>query len=997
VRILAIRGADLASLAGPFAVELDRPPLERAGLFAIAGPTGSGKSTLLDALCLALYDRMPRLEGFKGPAVGREGDGEDARIRAHDVRGVLRRGAGSGFAEVDFSGRDGRRWRARWEVRRARSRADGRLQDQHLSLVDVETGEAVGRTKTEVLDAIAERIGLSYDQFRRSALLAQGEFAAFLRASAADRAALLERLTGTELYGQVSIAAHERARSEAAQLQALESRLADAAPLPEEQRSDLEARREAAAAALAAARKAEEAARTAVEWHRHHARLTKAVGEAETIAEGAGSAWEDAAERRAELESTRAAEAQRSPVESAATAASEALELEARAAEAASRSTQAAAALAAADAELKSAAQSESHALDALGAARPELERAARLDADLDGAARELEASRQSVDSARSLSEEAQARQRAVAAVLADAGRRRDEDAAWLKAHAGLEQLAVERSRWLEGLDRLVRARAEADESRPRLERARAQLEAARADAAATLRSELEPGRPCPVCGATEHPWAGRDLGAGAGGDWRALEARRAELEARLAAAAEAEREVVTALAPLAAVGPGGPDALDGDLVELRESWQLAASRWQARTASMRSAEQEVAAARPQMAAAEADAAHAAGALEAAESALGQRHEAVGTLSAERATLLGGASTRDVRSRLEEAATAARKAAGQATERRSEAAAAAERARAFAESTAEAAAAAARRAEATRDERDRRLAEAGLDLETVSRRLQRGEGWITVESQALEALDRDRERTAAILEERRARLAEHQAAGAPDLDAAAAEGALAHAALSVDAEQRASAEAEAALTADDTRRTLAASLAERLDAQRECADLWARLRELVGSHDGAKLRTFAQGLTLDALVAHANHHLEDLARRYRLDRVPGTDLELQVIDREMADEVRAVQSLSGGESFLVSLALALGLASLASRTVVVESLFVDEGFGSLDPDALDAALAGLDALQAIGRQVGVISHVPAMVERIGVQVRVELRGGGRSTVRVLDAGAVPVD
>jgi len=108
----------------------------------------------------------------------------------------------------------------------------------------------------------------------------------------------------------------------------------------------------------------------------------------------------------------------------------------------------------------------------------------------------------------------------------------------------------------------------------------------------------------------------------------------------------------------------------------------------------------------------------------------------------------------------------------------------------------------------------------------------------------------------------------------------------------------------------------------------------------------------------------------------------------------MGDEVRSVYSLSGGESFLVSLALALGLASLASHRTSVESLFIDEGFGSLDPETLDTAIASLDGLQALGRKVGVISHVPTLVERIGVQVRVEPRGGGRSRVRTVSSEAL---
>jgi exonuclease SbcC len=111
-------------------------------------------------------------------------------------------------------------------------------------------------------------------------------------------------------------------------------------------------------------------------------------------------------------------------------------------------------------------------------------------------------------------------------------------------------------------------------------------------------------------------------------------------------------------------------------------------------------------------------------------------------------------------------------------------------------------------------------------------------------------------------------------------------------------------------------------------------------------------------------------------------------LDLQVVDQDMGDEMRGLSSLSGGESFLVSLALALGLASLSSETTQVETLFIDEGFGTLDPETLEVALATLDALQATGRQVGIISHVSGMAERIGAQVRVVKQGGGRSRLVV---------
>src|SRR5580704_18558776 len=214
MRILAIRGCNLASLAGEFEVELDKAPLGGAGVFAIVGNTGAGKSTLLDAMCAALFDRTPRL-GTPSPfKVGRSDD-DPATLGAQDVRTLLRRGAAAGYAEVDFESGDRRRYRARWAVRRARGSSDGNLQDVQVSFAalddDARIAERLGGTKTETLKAIHDRLGLTFDQFRRSALLAQGDFAAFLRADGKDRSELLERMTGTEIYSRLSIAAHQRA------------------------------------------------------------------------------------------------------------------------------------------------------------------------------------------------------------------------------------------------------------------------------------------------------------------------------------------------------------------------------------------------------------------------------------------------------------------------------------------------------------------------------------------------------------------------------------------------------------------------------------------------------------------------------------------------------------------------------------------------------------------------------------------------------------------
>ncbi|GAA3711354.1 exonuclease subunit SbcC [Oceanisphaera sediminis] len=164
-------------------------------------------------------------------------------------------------------------------------------------------------------------------------------------------------------------------------------------------------------------------------------------------------------------------------------------------------------------------------------------------------------------------------------------------------------------------------------------------------------------------------------------------------------------------------------------------------------------------------------------------------------------------------------------------------------------------------------------------------------------------------------------------------------------------------------------------------AQRQQLQLWEQLNSLIGSADGAKYRRFAQGLTLDHLVQLANQRLVRLHGRYRLGRKTGGELELSVIDTWQADVARDTQTLSGGESFLVSLALALALSDLVSSKTRIDSLFLDEGFGTLDAETLEVALDALDALNASGKMIGIISHIEALKERVPVQIKLSKSQG----------------
>ena len=286
-----------------------------------------------------------------------------------------------------------------------------------------------------------------------------------------------------------------------------------------------------------------------------------------------------------------------------------------------------------------------------------------------------------------------------------------------------------------------------------------------------------------------------------------------------------------------------------------------------------------------------------------------------------------------------------------------------------------------------------RAAHPDLDDTTLEQLLQLDDALLAEARERLRAntdqLARCRER----LEGCEQRLATHQATQpeAPDAETLDAQMDAAQAECD-NAEQR-STDTRARLLDDDRRRSASQALLRQIaDATAE-SQRWGRIAALIGSSDGGAFRKIAQAYNLDLLVQHANVQLRQLARRYRLKR-GGSPLGLLVMDTEMGDELRSVHSLSGGETFLVSLALALGLASMASSKLKIESLFIDEGFGSLDPESLQIAMDALDSLQAQGRKVAVISHVAEMHERIPVQIQVQRQGNGQSALKILGAGGL---
>ncbi len=299
MRILALRGKNLASLAGEFEVDFEQEPLKSAGLFAISGATGAGKSTLLDALCMALYENTPRLIKAGGSKTLPDGN---ELISQQDTGNLLRRGTGEGYAEVDFVGCDQVSYRARWSVRRSRNKATGGLQPTAMTLHQLPDLTPIGGKKTEVKAEIEKRIGLKFEQFTRAVLLAQNEFSSFLKAEDNERGELLETLTGSAIYSELSKRAYERAKREQQDLQRILDRLDDQKPLSEEERTQLDSDQQNALAQLQKLEERKLGLEHALRWFEQDQKLQHDSQIAEQQVEQTQQACAQSAVRQAQLQ-----------------------------------------------------------------------------------------------------------------------------------------------------------------------------------------------------------------------------------------------------------------------------------------------------------------------------------------------------------------------------------------------------------------------------------------------------------------------------------------------------------------------------------------------------------------------------------------------------------------------------------------------------------------------------------------------------------------------
>ncbi|RHK91894.1 ATP-dependent endonuclease [Bacteroides xylanisolvens] len=954
MKILAIRLKNLTSIEGTVEVDFTAEPLHSAGIFAISGPTGAGKSTLLDALCLALYDKAPRfatsVESVNLADVG------DNQINQSDVRNLLRRGTSDGYAEVDFLGIDGRRYRSRWSVRRTRNKISGSLQPQTLEVKELDTEKEFQGTKKELLIQLVELVGLTYEQFTRTVLLAQNDFATFLKSKGAAKAELLEKLTGTGVYSRISQEVYARNKAAQEEVTLIQNRMNVIELMPEEELLALQKEKELLAEKRVTGIKllAEQNEQLNVvrslkmqedlwkkkqqEEQEEQARLKMSQGALASQEEGLvnfKAQWEAI---QPDLKKARQLDVQIQSQQDSYTQSKQMLQ------SANKQVSEQEQKMRMATEQLQVSYSSLNRLLNHVG-----IEEALQLEQVEEILRQEADKLTAGINT----NEERLLRLNSFGyPLLAEEQMKLQKE---LTRQQNIRQLTETQTKTKAEIERLEKETTDClkqlTEQETALKVTQRLYENARMAVGKdvkALRQQLQEGEACPVCGSTVHPYHQEQEVVDtlfrsieqeynvAVANCQQINNRSIVLQRDWTHQKMVDGQIGEQLAALykAGIDAGNEEQIQHRLTELAErileyrnlyaEWQRSdeeIKKMRAHCEALREnvslcrlAMQKVSSAKEQLLL-----------LQNTASAEQKRFEviekALNVLRQERSQLLKGKSADEA-----EVVVAKRE-----------------------------------------KELNLALEKARKEVEAVHNRLSGLQGEMKQITLAIGELQE-----------------QYKKIGSPEqlpeiIKKQQEENLNTERALST-MEARLLQQAKNKLTVEQITKELA--------EKQTIAERWAKLNKLIGSADGAKFKVIAQSYTLNLLLLHANKHLSYLSKRYKLQQVPDT-LALQVIDCDMCDEIRTVYSLSGGESFLISLALALGLSSLSSNNLKVESLFIDEGFGSLDAESLRTAMEALEQLQMQGRKIGVISHVQEMSERISVQVQVHKKVNGKSVLTVV--------
>jgi len=1073
MKILQVRFKNLNSLVGEWEIDLTHPAFTSDGIFAIAGPTGAGKTTILDAICLALYGRTPRLS--KVTKSGNE---------------IMSRQIGECFAEVTFETQTGR-FRCHWSQHRARKKPDGELQAPRHEIAHADSGTIFESRIKGVAEQIEAATGMDFDQFTRSMLLAQGGFAAFLQALPDERAPILEQITGTEIYSKISIRVHERQREEREKLNLLQAETAGIVILEQEQEKDIQQELESKQKEeLDLIRKLMDTDK-AITWVKAINELKKEIG---NLTAEAGKLQADIDIFKPERDKLNRAIQAASLEGSYATLT--ALRIQHLDEQKSLKTEEAVLPELASSAReqsesLKSAEQQFIGAKAELEAALPLIRKVRSFDQTLADRKKAISKDEDScrkdttkidTDKQAKLKEQVKRANAEKNLKVAEDYLKENAQDEWLiSGLAGVEeqlgnllsrqkeiaQKEADKEKAVMALEQATKKLAGCQKQcitwKQELENASKNLQQGKDKLSQLLgnrllreyrteketllremvflkkiaeledhRAKLEDGKPCPLCGATEHPFAEGNISVPDEIEQKIGELTRliskaedqegiikklegVEVRARTNLA-DGEKQEITAvndkknaeqalvelkecLGKLQTDITGLKQTVsaklqplriaeipDSNVLSLLESLRERLKAWQIQIKKKTDIEKQIGDFDSELKRLDA-------VIETQSNALNEKREYLESLKKDyaagcdkRKELYGNKNPEDEELRLNKGISVSEE-----TERK---------------------------ARVLHNDLQQKLNTAKTQIDSLKKRIDRRDPELKeLEAEFTEALglagfsDEKQFREARLTVEQRDALsarAEKLDVRQIDLKARqkdresrlAMEAARKVTDKSVEELEPQFKDYEESLkqlrdTISRVKHKLSENTAakERLEAKQTAIEAqkiecrrWENLHALIGSADGKKYRNFAQGLTFEMMIGHANRQLQKMTDRYLLIRDDTQPLELNVVDNYQAGEIRSTKNLSGGESFIVSLSLALGLSHMASKNVRVDSLFLDEGFGTLDEEALDTALETLASLQQDGKLIGVISHVPTLKERISTQILVIPQTGGRSEI-----------